>query len=85
MQTVLITISAFVATRAQCSSFIYDATDKLAGDLSMLHAHSFINVAVHNNPKLCGMVPNGVRWAHGEWEIAHVPCDPGNKQLCEHA
>lgn len=41
------------------------ANNDFEGDLSMLSGHSFVDVSVHNNPKLCGMVPVGVRFAHG--------------------
>ncbi|KAJ9513824.1 hypothetical protein QJQ45_020903 [Haematococcus lacustris] len=35
------------------------------GDLYMLGPTKLVWVTVHNNPRLCGMVPASVRWAHG--------------------
>lgn len=37
----------------------------LEGTLYALAGHSLINVGTANNPRLCGMVPAGVRFAHG--------------------
>lgn len=35
------------------------------GNLYPLAQHSMVSFTVHNNPKLCGMVPVGVRYGHG--------------------
>lgn len=37
----------------------------LEGDLSGLASTPLMRVGIHNNPKLCGMVPATVRYAHG--------------------
>ncbi|CAD7704680.1 unnamed protein product [Ostreobium quekettii] len=37
----------------------------LEGDLSGLSSTPLMKVGIHNNPKLCGMVPASVRYAHG--------------------
>jgi hypothetical protein len=36
-----------------------------SGNLHMLGGAHLLIVSVHNNPKLWGMVPGSVRWAHG--------------------
>lgn len=46
------------------TSIIINDND-IEGDLSALAATSLMTVGVHNNPKLCGMVPASVRFAHG--------------------
>lgn len=40
-------------------------TNDFEGNLYALANHTFSSFTVHNNPKLCGMVPIGVRYAHG--------------------
>ncbi|KAL6763024.1 hypothetical protein V8C86DRAFT_463651 [Haematococcus lacustris] len=35
------------------------------GDLYMLATTKLVHAQVHDNPRLCGMVPASVRWAHG--------------------
>lgn len=44
---------------------IYLANNDLEGDLSPLAGVALMRVNVHNNEKLCGMVPGSVRWAKG--------------------
>jgi hypothetical protein len=39
--------------------------NELEGNLYALKDHQFANIGVNNNEKLCGMVPLGVRYAHG--------------------
>lgn len=39
--------------------------NNLEGNLYALKDHSFANFAAQINPKLCGMVPIGLRYAHG--------------------
>ncbi|KAL4522556.1 hypothetical protein Ndes2526A_g01074 [Nannochloris sp. 'desiccata'] len=51
-------------TRQQLSQLGIDNND-FEGDLYPLAKHQMISFLGHNNPKLCGMVPVGVRFAHG--------------------
>lgn len=39
--------------------------NELEGNLYVLKDHQFANIGVNNNTRLCGMVPLGVRYAHG--------------------
>lgn len=39
--------------------------NELEGNLYALKDHQFANIGVNNNARLCGMVPLGVRYAHG--------------------
>ena len=39
--------------------------NELQGNLYALKDHQFANIGVNNNDKLCGMVPLGIRYAHG--------------------
>jgi hypothetical protein len=39
--------------------------NRLAGNLYALSEHQFANIGVNNNTQLCGMVPLGIRYAHG--------------------
>ena len=41
------------------------AAPRCAGNLYALSDHYLANVGTQNNPKLCGMVPLSVRYAHG--------------------
>ena len=41
------------------------AAPRCAGNLYALSDHHLANVGTQNNPKLCGMVPLSVRYAHG--------------------
>ncbi|KAG7668190.1 hypothetical protein KSW81_002089 [Nannochloris sp. 'desiccata'] len=51
-------------TRQQLSQLGIDNND-FEGDLYPLAKHQMISFLGHNNPKLCGMVPVGARFAHG--------------------
>lgn len=51
-------------TAPHLSQLILDNND-FEGDLYPLENHQLISFSGHNNPKLCGMVPVGVRFAHG--------------------
>ncbi len=55
---------SFINTRKHLSQLGLDNND-FEGDLYPLKGHSMISFTGHNNPKLCGMVPVGVRFAHG--------------------
>ncbi|GLC76506.1 hypothetical protein PLESTF_001790200 [Pleodorina starrii] len=41
------------------------ANNNFQGDLSALATARPMYVSTHNNPGLCGMVPAGIRFAHG--------------------
>jgi hypothetical protein len=41
------------------------ADNDFEGDLGALNSSRLMIVSVHSNPKLCGMVPAGVRYAKG--------------------
>ena len=43
--------------------FLYN--NDFEGDLSMVSGANLGVVSTADNPKLCGMVPASVRWAHG--------------------
>ncbi|PNH00488.1 hypothetical protein TSOC_013688 [Tetrabaena socialis] len=55
------------------------AHNDFAGDLMPLAEARPMAVTVHNNPRLCGMVPTGIRFANG-YNPAGTrlgqPCDP---------
>ena len=55
---------AFSRLAALLTQITLDNND-LEGNLYPLAGHSLINVGTANNPRLCGMVPTGVRFAHG--------------------
>ncbi len=55
---------SFTNTQQHLSQLILDNND-FEGDLYPLAKHQLISFTGHNNPKLCGMVPVGVRFAHG--------------------
>lgn len=60
---------ACVATRsnatAQAITQFHIAHNDFEGDLSMITNSHLTTVTVHQNPKLCGMVPASVRYAKG--------------------
>lgn len=41
------------------------AGNRAEGNLSMLTEYNLVEVSIHANEGLCGMVPGGVRWASG--------------------
>ena len=55
---------SFSGTSEQLYQLILDNND-FEGNLYPLADHSMVSFTVHNNPKLCGMVPVGLRYAHG--------------------
>lgn len=55
---------SFTKTQKQLSQLGLDNND-FKGDLYPLAKHQMIAFTGHNNPQLCGMVPVGVRFAHG--------------------
>lgn len=56
--------ASFAASAPRLHQLQLDGNN-FAGNLSPLAQHSFINVGTDSNPQLCGMVPVGVRFAHG--------------------
>jgi len=55
---------SFSATSEHLYQLLLDNND-FEGTLYSLAKHSMVSFSAHNNPKLCGMVPVGVRFAHG--------------------
>lgn len=56
------------ANLARTSDKLYQLTmdeNNFEGDLYMLKDHDFVNFFANDNPKLCGMVPIGLQFAHG--------------------
>lgn len=51
-------------TAPRLSQLLLDNND-FSGNLYALSNHSLISFTAHNNSKLCGMVPVGLRYAHG--------------------
>jgi hypothetical protein len=70
--------SSFVESSGRMNQLTLD-NNNFEGNLYPLSKHRMVSFTAHNNPNLCGMVPVGVRFAHGfnYWQTnLGLPC-PG--------
>jgi hypothetical protein len=70
--------ASFKQTKTRLSQLMLDTND-FEGNLYPLSHHKMVSFTAHNNPSLCGMVPVGLRFAHGfnyHRTALGVPC-PG--------